>query len=54
MKHRLPSYLLAGFVGAAVGAAAVARGTDAVPRLMRGMVGMMIEEMARQGISPDT
>ena len=54
MKGRLPGYLLVGIVGAAAGAAAVARSTDVLPRLMRGMVGMMIEEMARQGISPDT
>ena len=54
MKSKLPGYLVVGFVGAAAGAVAVARATDALPRLMRGMVGMMIEEMARQGISPDT
>lgn len=54
MKSRLPGYLLVGLMGAAVGGAAVARASDSLPRLMRGMVGMMIEEMARQGISPDT
>ena len=54
MNSRVSSYLLVGIVGAAAGGAAVARATDVLPRLMRGMVGMMIEEMARQGISPDT
>ncbi len=54
MKTRLPGYLLVLLVGAVAGGAAVARATDAAPRLMRGLVGVMIEEMARHGISPDT
>jgi hypothetical protein len=54
MKSRLSGYLLVGLVGATAGGAVVARASDSIPRLMRGMVSMMIEEMARQGISPDT
>jgi len=54
MKSRLPVYLLVGLVGAAAGGAAIARASDSIPPLMRGIVSMMIEEMGRQGISPDT
>lgn len=54
MKSRLPGYLLVGLVGAAAGGVAVAQASDSLPRQMRRMVGMMIEEMTRHGISPDT
>lgn len=54
MPRELGKYLVIGIAGAAVGGLAVARATNTVPRLMRGMVAMMIQEMARQGISPDT
>ena len=54
MKDHFRSYLMAAMAGAAVGGAAVAVATDALPRLAQRMAGVMAEEMKRRGFSPDT
>jgi len=51
--ERFRGYLAAAIVGAAVGGAAVAVATEALPRLTQRMTGVMAEEMKRRGFSPE-